>query len=81
MAVVPLSVPPAIRRIFLAALLMVAAGVATSIEIAQVFFPPHVPDLTDVLWCTAGAATGMLACAGILVCRAAARGRRWHDPN
>jgi glycopeptide antibiotics resistance protein len=81
MAVVPLSVPPAIRRILLAALLMVAAGVATSIEIAQVFFPPHVSDLTDVLLCTAGAAIGMFACAGILARRAAAFETRSHAPN
>lgn len=81
MAVVPLSVPPAIRRIFLAALLVVAAGVATSIEIAQVFFPPHVPDMTDALLCTAGAAIGMFACAGILARRAAVPESRSHDPN
>ena len=72
MAVVPLSVPPAIRRVLLGALLVVAAGVATSTEIAQVFFPPHVPDLTDVLLCTVGASIGMFACAGILARRAAA---------
>ncbi len=65
MAVAPLSIPPAVRRLFLAFLLMAAAGVAASIEMAQVFLPPHVADVTDVLLCTAGAAIGMFVTARI----------------
>jgi VanZ family protein len=37
-----------------------AAGVAGGIELAQVFLPPHVPDITDVLLGTIGAAVGMV---------------------
>jgi len=66
LAVVPLAVPRPIRRILLAGLLMVAAGIATSIEMAQVFLPPHVPDVTDVILCTAGAAVAMFVTARIV---------------
>ena len=59
LAVAPLAVPRAIRRILLAVLLLAAAGVAAAIETAQVLLPPHVPDITDVILCTAGAAIGM----------------------
>ncbi|MFH1924467.1 MAG: VanZ family protein [Planctomycetota bacterium] len=60
LAVMPLSVPLPIRRILLALLLMVAAGVGASIEMMQVFLPPHVPEITDVILYTVGAAIGML---------------------
>lgn len=58
--VLPLRVPRIPRAAMLVALLAVAAGVAATIEMVQVFLPPHVPDITDVLLCTAGAAAGML---------------------
>jgi len=50
----------AVRCILMAFALAAAGGVAMLIEMAQVFFPPHVPDVTDVLLCTAGAAIGIL---------------------
>jgi len=52
--------PRAVRWLFLGVALGGAAGVAGGIEIAQVFLPPHVPDITDVIVETAGAAIGML---------------------
>jgi VanZ family protein len=60
LAVEGLCVPAAIRRMLLAALLVVAAGIGVSMEMAQVFLLPHVPDLTDVILYTAGTAAGML---------------------
>ena len=60
LAVARLPVPRPIRRILLGIALLAAGGVATSIEMAQVFLPPHVPSSTDVALCTVGAAIGML---------------------
>jgi glycopeptide antibiotics resistance protein len=60
LGVVPLSVPRPVRRILLAGLLLVVAGIGTTIEMAQLFLMPHVPDVTDVILYTAGAAIGML---------------------
>jgi len=60
LAVARLPVPRPIRRILLCIALLAAGGVATAIEVAQVFLPPHVPSSTDVVLCTAGAAIGML---------------------
>jgi VanZ family protein len=60
LAVVALPVPAAIRRILLAGFLLVVVGIGASIEMAQVFLPPHVPDISDVILYTAGAAIGML---------------------
>ena len=54
-----LSVPPSIRRIVLALLLVAAAGFATSIEMAQVILKDHVPDVTDTMLYTTGAAIGL----------------------
>ncbi len=59
MAATSLTVPRAIRRLLLAALLLVTAGIATSIEMAQVFLPTHRPDVIDVMLCSVGAAIGM----------------------
>ncbi|MBN1589433.1 MAG: VanZ family protein [Pirellulales bacterium] len=70
LAVANLPVPRQIRRLARAVLLLVAAGVATSIEMAQVFLPPHYPDITDVILCTAGAAVGMFVTARIVDARA-----------
>jgi hypothetical protein len=39
--------------------LVTAAGLATGIELFQVFLPARFPDLTDVLLCTTGAGLGM----------------------
>lgn len=67
-----LPVPRPVRRILLTLLLLGAAGVATAIEMAQVLLPPHVPDVTDVISCTAGAAAGMLVSLRVLDARKAA---------
>jgi VanZ family protein len=50
---------PASRRTLLLVSLVAAAGLATGIELFQVFLPSRFPDLTDVLLCTLGAALGM----------------------
>jgi VanZ family protein len=52
--------PRPVRWLLLGVALAGAAAVATGIEIAQVFLPPHVPDITDLIVETAGAAIGML---------------------
>ena len=54
-----LSVPPSIRRIMLAGLVVAAAGFATSIEMVQVVLKDHVPDVTDTMLYTTGAAIGL----------------------
>jgi glycopeptide antibiotics resistance protein len=61
LAVARLRVPRPIRRILLGIVLLAAAGVAGSIEMAQVFLPPHVPSGTHVVLGSVGAAIGMLA--------------------
>jgi len=65
LTVLPLAMPRILRGFLLVALLAVAAGVATTIEMIQVFLPPHVSDITDVLLCTTGAAIGMSLAAWI----------------
>ena len=60
LAVVPLSAPHSVRRILLAALLLAVAGIGVSIEMAQLFLLTHIPDVTDVILYTAGAAIGMV---------------------
>ena len=52
--------PRAVRWLLVGVALAGAAGVAGGIELAQVFLPPHVPDITDVIVETGGAAIGML---------------------
>ena len=59
MAAASLPIPQPIRRILAGILLLAAMGVATAIEMVQVFLPPHVPNSTDVILCVAGAAAGM----------------------
>jgi VanZ family protein len=54
-----LSVPHPIRRILLCIALLATTGVATSIEMAQVFLAPRVPGSTDVILYTVGARVGM----------------------
>lgn len=66
-----LPVPRPVRRILLGIALLAAAGVATAIEMAQVFLPPHVPSSTDVILCTLGAAIGMLVTLRIVDARRA----------
>lgn len=58
--------PRSIRRIFLAGLFVLAAGAAVVIELAQVFFPPRIPDITDVVLSTMGVALGMFLASRIL---------------
>ncbi len=54
----------ALRRWLIFALAVVTCAVlATAIEMLQVYLPPHVPDLTDVLLATVGASVGVLAAA------------------
>jgi len=60
LAVARLSVPRPIRRILLAPSLIAAAAVGTAIETVQVFLPPHVADVGDVVLYTTGTAIGML---------------------
>ena len=66
-----LPVPRPVRRILLWIALLAAAGVATAIEMAQVFLPPHVPSSTDVILCTLGAAIGMFVTLRIVDARRA----------
>ena len=47
------------RGLFSAAVVMLAMAVAGAIELAQVFLPPHVPDVTDVLLAAIGATIGV----------------------
>ena len=47
------------RRVCAIAMLLFVAALATGIELAQVRFPPHVSDITDVVICVAGAAIGL----------------------
>lgn len=49
----------AMRRLWMLLSLALVASLATTIELAQIFFPPHVTDITDVLICVAGAALGL----------------------
>jgi glycopeptide antibiotics resistance protein len=58
-----IPVPEAVRRIFLAGLLLVCCTVAFGIELGQVLSPRHTPDVTDVILCTAGALAGMVVTA------------------
>ena len=58
-AVLALSLPATIRRLFLVVVVLIAAGLAGAIELAQVFLPPHVPDITDVILAAIGAIVGM----------------------
>ena len=48
-------------RLGTAAALLYAIVLSAGIEIAQAAFPPHVPDISDVLTCTAGAVLGLFA--------------------
>lgn len=71
LAVASLPVPRPIRCILICIGLLAAAAWATSIEMAQVFLPPHVPSSGDVILCAVGAAVGMF-----LTLRIAAARRR-----
>jgi VanZ family protein len=49
------------RRGVLIAVVVFLAGIAAlSIELIQIFLPPHVPDITDVLICISGAVGGAI---------------------
>jgi VanZ family protein len=58
MAITALNAPPRVRLLLLAAGLVLATGLAASIELLQVVLPPHVPDVTDVVLGALGAAAG-----------------------
>jgi VanZ family protein len=59
MAVERLRLASRLRAIALAGVILASAGIALGIEICQVVLPPHVPDVTDVIISTGGAALGM----------------------
>jgi glycopeptide antibiotics resistance protein len=46
-----------------------AALLALAIEVMQAWLLPHIPDLTDVMLCTAGAAVGLAAAVRVLAAR------------
>jgi VanZ family protein len=46
------------RRAWIVLSLALVACLATAIELAQIFYPPHVADVTDVFICMGGAALG-----------------------
>ena len=56
---IPEDWPAAIRLSVRVILILYAAAVGMAIELVQVFVMPHVPDLTDVVLYSAGAAIGM----------------------
>jgi glycopeptide antibiotics resistance protein len=47
------------RLVWLGLGVLIAVGMGTGIEMVQVFLPPHVPDVTDVLLYSSGAVLGM----------------------
>lgn len=59
-ALTVLSLPARVRWLLLGVALAAAAGLAGAIELGQVFMPPHVPDVTDVILEAAGALIGMV---------------------
>ncbi len=59
MALTRLSVPRPVRRILLGVALLAAGGVATLIELLQVFLAAHTPSSSDVILYTVAAAVGM----------------------
>ncbi len=60
LSVVGPTVPLPMRRVLMAALLAVPAGVAFAVEMFQVYLPPHVAAMSDVLLAVLGAALGMM---------------------
>ncbi|NQU22400.1 MAG: VanZ family protein [Candidatus Nealsonbacteria bacterium] len=56
----PMRIRRTTRWLLMLVAVAAAAGVSTAIEMAQVFLPPRVPDVTDVILCTAGATVGLL---------------------
>jgi VanZ family protein len=52
---------PSRRRLWHAAAVMVCAALALTIELLQVYLPPHVADVTDVLLAASGAWLGIMA--------------------
>jgi VanZ family protein len=67
-----INAPRAVQWLLLAVALAGAAGVSTGIELAQVFMPPHVSDITDVLIATVSATLGMIVALRWLLASAAA---------
>lgn len=65
LAVQSLQLSPALRQFALAGALMLSFCVALGIELCQVVLPPHVPDITDVIISSVGAALGMFAATAI----------------
>jgi hypothetical protein len=58
--------PPRARPVLQGLAFAAAVGVALVIEMLQVLFPPRIPDITDVLLCSLGAALGMWIAVRIL---------------
>ncbi len=59
-AVIAPSIPAPVRGVLLSLALLFVAAVALAIEVVQVYLPPHVPGMLDVVACTAGAALGIV---------------------
>ena len=55
-AVAALELPRAIRRLAVGAIVVITVGLAFGIELLQVFLPPHVPDVSDLILAAIGAA-------------------------
>jgi VanZ family protein len=54
-----LQAPRRVHAVLLLAALLAAVALALGVELVQIFFPPRVPDITDVLLYSTGSATGM----------------------
>ncbi|MCA9246258.1 MAG: VanZ family protein [Planctomycetales bacterium] len=53
------TIPTPIRAILLSMAVVFSVGVAFTIEMLQVYLPPHVSDIMDVLWCAIGSVAGV----------------------
>jgi glycopeptide antibiotics resistance protein len=65
---------PRLRRVAAGLFFAASAGLGCAIELAQVFFLPHYPDVTDVLFYTSGSVAGYF-CGQYVFAGDAARGR------
>jgi VanZ family protein len=75
LAAASMPIPGNIRRIAAGFFLVLIAALATAVEILQIFFPPHVPDVTDILPAT------IFAALGIFLARFAPRAWLGRDPG
>jgi glycopeptide antibiotics resistance protein len=66
------TIPTPIRAILLSMAVVFSIGVAFTIEMLQVYLPPHVSEIMDVVWCAVGSIAGV----GITAYLAIFKGRR-----